>query len=80
LSTGPENSYPGPPPTRPKRVSEILKLKKIEEMREEEINLVDRGKNTMVDMVAPDCFESVVDSFWKDDNEVIILRVKERMG
>ncbi len=49
-------------------------------MREEEINLVDRGKNTMVDMVAPDCFESVVDSFWKDDNEVIILRVKERMG
>jgi hypothetical protein len=70
MSTGPDNSHPGPAPTRPKRVSEILKLKQIEDMKEEQANLVDRGKNTMIDMVTPASVGSVVYGFWKDDNEV----------
>ena len=50
----------------------MLKLKKIEEMKEEELQLVDRGKNTMIDMVTPQSFESISHRFWEDNTEVFI--------
>ncbi len=57
------------PPGRPKSVTELLQLKKREEVERDDVTLKDRGAGTMVDQVSLDDLSNIARSFFCDGTE-----------